>query len=612
MRIEKGFVHGLVRGIPVFICIMAGVLGSPSVSQAAYSILHSFSGGSDGGSPYGDLTLSGSTLYGMTSGLWNDQGTIFQINTDGAGYQVLHSFSWNDGANPRGSLTLSGTTLYGMTSGGGANGLGAISQINTDGAGFQLLHSFGAGSDGASPFGSLTLSGSTLYGMTALGGADGAGTIFKINTDGAGYQVLYSFNGGSEGGSPYGDLTLSGSTLYGMTSPGGGNAGTIFKINTDGTGFQVLHSFNWNDGAIPDGALTLSMSGSALYGMTSSGGANGFGTIFQINTYGAGFQVLYNFAGESDGGAPHGSLTLSGSTLYGMAHSSAGAYGTIFSFSLTPGAAPGAPAGVTAKAGNAQATVSFTPPASNGGSAITGYTVTSNPAGGVDSNAGTASTTHTVTGLTNGTAYTFTVTATNGIGTGPPSLSSNSVTPTAPGKVPGAPAGVTAKAGNAQATVSFKLPSNGGSPITVCTVTSHPGNVTATGSGSPITVQNLTNGTAYTFTVTATNGVGTGPASSHSNSVTPATVPGAPAIGTVTPGNTQATVYFTAPASNSGSAITGYTVTSSSGQTGKGAKSPITVKGLTNGDSYSFTVTATNRIGTSPPSGSSNSVTPTK
>ena len=177
---------------------------------------------------------------------------------------------------------------------------------------------------------------------------------------------------------------------------------------------------------------------------------------------------------------------------------------------------------------------------------------------------------------------------------------------------PGQPADVTAKAGNAQATVSFKLPRNGGGPITVCTVTSKPGGLTGTGAGSPINVSGLTNGTDYTFRVTATNAAGTGKASEPSNKVTPATVPDAPTIGTAEAGDGDAKVSFSASASNGGSRITSYTVTSSAGQRGKGAKSPITVKHLTNGDSYTFTVTARNKVGTGPVSSSSNSVTPTK
>jgi uncharacterized protein (TIGR02145 family) len=186
---------------------------------------------------------------------------------------------------------------------------------------------------------------------------------------------------------------------------------------------------------------------------------------------------------------------------------------------VTPSTVPGAPSIGTATKGNTQATVAFTAPVNNGGSLITGYTVTSNPG----NLTGTGSSSPiTVTGLTNGTAYTFTVIATNANGNSLPSSASNSVTPST---VPGAPTVGTATEGNAQVTVTFTAPaSNGGSAITGYTVTSNPGNITGSGSASPITVTGLTNGTAYTFTVIATNANGNSLPSSASNSVRPHTL----------------------------------------------------------------------------------------
>ncbi|WP_084620462.1 fibronectin type III domain-containing protein [Agromyces italicus] len=284
---------------------------------------------------------------------------------------------------------------------------------------------------------------------------------------------------------------------------------------------------------------------------------------------------------------------------------------SVASAPVTPATVPGAPTGVSAVAGNGNATVSWKAPASNGGSAITGYTVTSSPGGKTATVSGSA-TTATVAGLTNGTAYTFTVKAQNAKGSSVASAASAAVTPAT---VPGAPTGVSAVAGSGKATVSWVAPaSNGGSAITGYTVTSSPGGKTATvaGSATTATVSGLANGTAYTFTVKATNAKGSSAASSASGAVTPATVPDAPTAVSAVAGNAEATVSV-APASNGGSAITGYTVTSSPGgkmATVAGSATTATVSGLANGTAYTFTVKATNAKGSSAASSASGAVTP--
>ncbi len=186
--------------------------------------------------------------------------------------------------------------------------------------------------------------------------------------------------------------------------------------------------------------------------------------------------------------------------------------------------------------------------------------------------------------------------------------------------IPGTPAAPTATAGITSATVTWTAPASNNSPITGYVVTPYLNGVAQTplSFGASTTTQPLTGLTAggsYTFTVAAVNAIGTGAASPQSAAVVPYTLPGAPVIGTPSPGNSAATVTWSAPASNGGSAITGYVVTpyiagvAQAAQTFSSTATTESVTGLTPGTSYTFKVAAVNAAGTGPASAMSSAVT---
>jgi uncharacterized repeat protein (TIGR03803 family) len=266
------------------------VTSTPSLVMVALNSIATLYSFSAGWYPVAGLTLSGNTLYGTSSGGGNSgNGTVFALKTDGSGFATLYSFSATDtngfntdGAKPRGGLILCGNTLFGTASQGGTSGNGTVFSVSTDGTGFQALHAFTGGSDGADPLGCLLLSGSALYGTASEGGASGWGTVFCLSTNGASFQALYAFTGGSDGSGPAVGLILSSNTLYGAASGGGDTLdnGTVFSLNTNGVIFQALYAFSGgSDGSGP--AAGLISSGKTLYGTASGGGGgSGNGTVF--------------------------------------------------------------------------------------------------------------------------------------------------------------------------------------------------------------------------------------------------------------------------------------------------------------------------------------------
>jgi hypothetical protein len=285
--------------------------------------------------------------------------------------------------------------------------------------------------------------------------------------------------------------------------------------------------------------------------------------------------------------------------------------------SFVPATTPDSPTAVVAARGNASIGLSFTA-GSNGGAPAQFNASCTSGTGTPGSSINQAGSPITVSGLTNGATYTCTVTAHNAVGSSAASAASNAVVP---GTVPDAPTGATAaRSGSGSVSVSFTPGNDNGFAVSSFTVTCASPDagavtpVTNSGPGSPVVLNGLTNGDTYTCRVHGTNSIGAGPDSAASNAIMPATVPGAPSVGVVTRSGSGLRVPFT-PGTDNGSPIASFTATcaSSNGGTTRVASSstsPIIVTGVTLGKTYTCTVKATNGVGTSPASSTSNAIVP--
>ena len=250
------------------------------------TLLHNFTNGDDGGNPYGGVILDAKgNVYGTASGGGaSSAGVVFKIDTSGK-ETVLYSFTGGtDGGFPFGSLISdSAGNFYGTTNGGGAAGAGVVFKLDKSGN-ETVLYSFSGGADGGYPLAGLIRdSDGNFYGTTNGGGASSAGVVFKLDTSGN-ETALHTFTGGADGGFPLWVVLArdSGGDLYGTTASGGtANEGVVFKIDKSGNE-SVLHSFTGGvDGGTPFTGVILGPE-KQLYGVTAFGGKANVGVVFEI------------------------------------------------------------------------------------------------------------------------------------------------------------------------------------------------------------------------------------------------------------------------------------------------------------------------------------------
>ena len=304
------------------------------------TVLYNFSGGADGAQPFSALVRDkAGNLYGTTTmGGSANAGVVFKLAPGGT-ETVLHNFTGGtDGTTPTGGLLKDRAgNFYGTASQGGTQNSGVLFKIDAAGN-YSILHTFtGAANDGKYPTYTSLLLGSrgALYGVTEEGGAANGGILYKLSRTGK-LTILHSFMGGAtDGCNVLGIPFVDGNgNFYGTTSScGASNLGTVWKVSANGTE-TVLHSFagGTSDGEYPLAGVIVDASGN-IYGNTETGGASNFGTVYGISPNGT-FALLHSFDG-TDGKYPYGSfLRNAKGTLFGTTQNGGTiGYGTVWKMS---------------------------------------------------------------------------------------------------------------------------------------------------------------------------------------------------------------------------------------------------------------------------------------
>jgi uncharacterized repeat protein (TIGR03803 family) len=290
------------------------------------------------GNFYGISSTGGTGGGPMSKGGFTGAGAVFKITPSGTEI-ILHAFADTaaDGANPRGLTQGSDGNLYGTTLNGGANSRGTVFEL-TPGGVMTILYSFPGGNDGDHPAaGVIQANDGNFYGTAINYFENSNGMVFELTPEGI-LTRLHSFaSSPTDGVFPQGSLLLgSDGNLYGTTSDGGpNNLGTVFKVTPNGVE-TILHSFGGTpaDGAAPNLGVVQGAD-SNLYGTTSKGGTNGYGTVFKLTPDGV-ETVLYSFSGTGDGAYPTTALVQgSNGNFYGGTYSGGVSAGSATIFELT-------------------------------------------------------------------------------------------------------------------------------------------------------------------------------------------------------------------------------------------------------------------------------------
>ncbi|MGA2741008.1 MAG: choice-of-anchor tandem repeat GloVer-containing protein [Bryobacteraceae bacterium] len=290
------------------------------------TVLYTFTVAAGGGEPYsGVIRDAAGNLYGAAGGGTPGYGVVYKLDTAGR-ETVLYSFAeFADGEEPNAVIGDGAGSFYGTTRSGGTEGLGVVFKLDATGHETVLHNFFTAEDDGSGPYAGLIRdSAGNLYGTTTAGGSGMVGVVFKLDTAGN-ETVFYTFPGAVDGSYPNaGVIRDSAGNLFGTTYQGGtGHAGVVYKL--DSTGHErVLYNFTGGaDGANPYGGVVRDSAGN-IYGTALLGGTANKGVVYKLDTA-LNETVLYTFTGGTDGGNPFAAVigdaagNLYGTTLHGGA-----------------------------------------------------------------------------------------------------------------------------------------------------------------------------------------------------------------------------------------------------------------------------------------------------